>query len=130
MFLSFIVIDQALVKRFLCAALSGDVAVVVKMINAGVPVHSRSEGYTALQLAAMSNRTDVVQVLLQKGADVNKQIDGGWTPLHYAAHWNSTNVIRVLMQQGASTNIKDKYGTTPLDIARELNKEEVVRLLK
>ena len=98
MFLSFIVIDQTLVKRFLGAALSGNVSVVVEMMNAGVPLHSRSEeGYTALQLAAMSNRTDVVQKLLQKGADVNKQIDGGWTPLHYAAHWNSTNVIRVLL---------------------------------
>ena len=102
------------------------------MLDVGVPVDSEGElGMTALQWAAVKNRTDVKELLLSRGADVNKRSGFGHsTALHEAALFNSTNVIEVLLKHGASTNIKDGYGRTPFDTARLENNEAAVRLLE
>lgn len=133
MFISFIEIDPAeFLEHFIDAAERGDTRVVVEMLDAGMPVDSRGVyGYTAVECAALNNHAEVVQLLLKKGANVNKR-DGivGWTPLHVAAWQNSTGVIKVLQQQGASINRKDNFGRIPLDIALECNNEESVHLLE
>ncbi len=53
-----------------------------------------------LRLAAFNGRTDVVKVLLKKGAQC-KANRYGWTPLHYAAYNGHLEVMKVLL--------KDKY---------------------
>ena len=56
------------------------------MLEAGMPVDSRGVGgWTALMYAAEFNNTDVVHLLMQKGADPNKQKDDGLSALHPAA---------------------------------------------
>ena len=117
------------------------------MLDEGVPVDSFDGiGFTALQRAAWSNRTDVIHKLLQRGADVNKRDrDYGRTALHYSAMFNKTlhgsamnnsvmenrtDVIRLLLENGASTTIKDNEGRTPIDLAREWKSQEAVLLLQ
>ena len=115
MLISFTEINPALINRF----------------HYAVPIDSRGEiGSTALHGAAISKQIDVVRLLLQKGADVNKQNDLGWTPLHGAALVNSTNVIRLLLDQGASTNIENNFGEKPIHWARQKYNKETVHLLK
>ena len=102
------------------------------MLDAGVPVDT--EGLflgTALQCAAMKNRTDVPQLLLNRGADVNKRSGFAHsTALHWAAFHNNTDVIEVLLKHGALINIEDRFGRTPIDEARAENNEAAVRLLE
>ena len=102
------------------------------MLDGGVPVDSENKfGWTALQYAAFKNRTDVTQLLLRRGADVNRRSGGDHsTALRSAAYYNSTDVIEVLLKHGASTNIKDRYSRTPIDTARLVNNEAAVRLLE
>ena len=85
---------------------------------------------TALFPAAEFNRTDVIRLLLQKGADVNKRDRNGDTPAHYAAYWNSTKAIAMLINHGASINIKNNRRKKPIDSARRYNREEAVRMLE
>lgn len=102
------------------------------MLNARMPVDSVDEfGFTALMRAAIYNRTDVIRVLLQRGADVNRRsvIDGS-TAIHRAALNNSTDVIRILMQHGATAKVQDNHGRTPVGLARIWNYEEAVRIMK
>ena len=102
------------------------------MLDVGVPVDSvYGLDITALQYAAMKNRTDVTKVLLDRGAEVNKRSGSDYsTALHIAARCNSTDVIEVLLKHGASTYIKDRFGYTPIDRARRENTEAAVRLLE
>ena len=102
------------------------------MIDVGVPVDSENGyGLTALQWAAMMKRTDLTELLLSRGADVNIRIGLDHSAaLHMAALCNSTDVIEVLLKHGASTNIKDRNGRTPIDVARAMNREVAVRLLE
>ena len=121
-----------LVIRFIRAVCDGEVSKVKEMLDVGVPVDSEDGvGLTALQWAAWKNRTDVMELLLSRGADVNKQSDCYHaTALHLAAFCNNTDVIKVLLKIGASTNIKDRYGDTPIDLARLVNNKAAVRLLE
>ena len=77
------------------------------------------------------NRTDVTELLLSRGADLNKRSgDIHSTALHVAARFNSTDAIEVLLMHGASTNIKDRKGKRPIDDARCNNSKAAVRLLE
>ena len=83
---SFTEIDQALADRLLNAARRGNIPEVLEMLEVRVLVDSRNEyGDTPVHLAAYRNQTDVVQVLLQNGAGVNKQTDMSVTPLNAVA---------------------------------------------
>ena len=102
------------------------------MLDGGVPVDSENKfSWTALQYAAFKNRTDVTQLLLRRGADVNKRSGGDHsTALRSAAYYNSTDVIEVLLKHGASTTIEDHHGNTPIDLARQENNKAAVSLLE
>ena len=106
---------------------------MVQLLDGGMRVDSFDEhGLTALQRAALSNRTDVIYELLQTGADVNKRDRHHYGPaaLHWSAMYNSTDPIRLLLRNGASTTIKDNEGRTPSDCAREYYNQEAVLLLQ
>lgn len=77
-----------------------------------MPVYSIDEfGQTAFMYAASKNKTDVVRLILQNGADANNGDRADCTPLHFAARENSTAAIAVLMQNYASTKITSKKVT-------------------
>ena len=68
------------------------------MLQAAFPVDCVVEDdQTALMSAALHKRTDVVGLLLQKGADVNIRDDDGDTSVHCAANGNSPEAIAMLV---------------------------------
>jgi ankyrin repeat protein len=74
-------------------------------------------GLTVLHYAARDGRLDMVKLLVQKGADVNAQMDmdqmmGGETVLHYAVCSGSVEVVKFLVEAGARVEVKDTYGST------------------
>ena len=123
---------QELIVCFLNASWDGDASLVNEMLDVGVPfdidVGFRS---TALKCAAIMNRTDVTQLLLDKGADVDKRSGFDHSAaLHMAVRYDNTDITEVLLKHGASTNIKDHDGNTPIDYAPAYNNEAEVRLLE
>ena len=77
-YISFTEINPTLISSFHYAAYGGDVHEVRQLLDAGVPIDSRGEiGSTALHGAAISKRTEVVRLLLEKGANVNIRNDPG-----------------------------------------------------
>ena len=54
-----------------------------------------------LCLAARIGRANIVQLLLDFGADINQQDDEGWTPLVRARQGQHADVERILLNHGA-----------------------------
>lgn len=71
-------------------------------------------GETPLMLAAINNQLELAQVLINRGADVNKP---GWTPLHYAATRGHREMMRLLLNNDAYLDSEAADGTTPLMLA-------------
>ena len=59
---------------------------------------------------------DAVQLLLDRGADINSYNDAGNTVLH-AAIPRGDKLVAFLVEKGARINARNKAGLTPLDIA-------------
>jgi ankyrin repeat protein len=67
--------------------------------------------YSFLILASELDKWDIVKVLLEEGADPNRQDKWlGSTALHYASHWGRSQVVQVLLDHPKTDpNLKDKY---------------------
>lgn len=59
-------------------------------------------GWTPLMVAAMQGNVDIVQLLLERGADVNTETSGHQNALTFAMEFGHEEVARLLRQAGAS----------------------------
>jgi FOG: Ankyrin repeat len=75
------------------------------------------EGMSALYLATIYGRLDLIEQLVRGGADVNEQGREGMCPLHVATACNHLNIIDYLIIKGADINKKNREGLIPLHIA-------------
>ncbi|MDP9172020.1 MAG: ankyrin repeat domain-containing protein, partial [Acidobacteriota bacterium] len=66
--------------------------------------------------ACMYGRQDVVEFLLDHGADLRDPADLGATGLHWAAGAH-LNIVRLLLQRGAPLEVTNKWGGTVLEHA-------------
>ena len=82
---------------------------VKALISAGskINVIDFYSGYTPLHLFCQKDFFEGIKLLLEAGAYVNVQNDGGNTPLHYATH---NKIKKILIKFGADTTIKNNLG--------------------
>jgi ankyrin repeat protein len=69
-----------------------------------------NRGNTPLHWAYGSD--SAVRVLVELGADIDRQDNDGWTALHYAAASTQSSCVDLLIALGADVNLIDRWGTT------------------
>lgn len=62
----------------------------------------------------MTLNTEIIQLLIQHGSDLNQHDDDGETALNFAAIRGHTEVAEALIEGGASIDIPDRYGQLPI----------------
>jgi ankyrin repeat protein len=87
-------------------------------------------GRTPLHLAATHCHTNVVALLLDKGAKIDPRAAGGTTPLHLAAQGGCVEVVNLLLAKGAKVNARDDQNRTPLDRAMQWHQDAVAELIR
>lgn len=74
--------------------------VVKKLFQlADVNIRARQHGQTALMLAVSHGRLDMVQMLVEAGADINIQDDDGSTALMCAAEHGHIDIVKYFLNQ-------------------------------
>ena len=102
-------------------AMAGGVDQVRNLLDQGADVNGVSSflGVTALIGATSMDQTAVVQLLLARGADVNKA-GLTTTPLTEAAVDGYPDMVRILIDKGADVNKKDNDDETALMKANKI----------
>ena len=86
----------------------------------------RTNGTTPLVQAAEINRPDMVDLLLEHRADVEKAKRGGFTPLLVSAYRGNLKITEILLEKRADINKAASLGQTPLFMAAQNGHKEVV----
>ena len=92
--------------------------------NGQTPLHI----FAGVYLAGTGN-TEIANLLIRQGADVNARNYDGFTPLHHAAKWNNSKTLALLIRKGGDVNARNSDGFTPLHYAAKWNNSEILALL-
>ncbi|MEI0603594.1 ankyrin repeat domain-containing protein [Brachyspira alvinipulli] len=85
---------------------------------------------TPLMNAAYRGNTNIINMLLENGANINYTTDFGMTALMMAASFNQFEAAKLLLENNADTSITDEYGRTALDLAKLEDYKDIVELLE
>lgn len=72
---------------------------------------------------------EIVKVLLENGADPNQRDESGDAPLHDRNLWQKQGFVAALLAGGADPNLPGLGGSTPLHIAVSVGNEPMAELL-
>lgn len=121
------------ISPLMLAAMNGHVAAVKTLLEMGSDINAQIETNrnTALTLACFQGRHEVVQLLLEKKANVEHRAKTGLTPLMEAASGGYVEVGRVLLDYGADVNAPPVPSSrdTALTIASDKGHVDFVELL-
>jgi len=76
-------------------------------------------GLTPLHIASRDGFQSIVQILIQKGAELNIQENHQWTPLHYASRYGHNQIVELMLSAKCEIGPKDDR-VFPVDILKHL----------
>jgi ankyrin repeat protein len=123
---------------------------IKRLIELGENVNFKAGNSIApLMLAAMFYKSDIAELLIQKGAKINEYDVTGWSPLFYACHYfsepraidvvsfqprnrdksDANATVQLLLQNAADGSTLDDFGASPMTGAGAWANAGTIRLL-
>ncbi|MEX2467382.1 MAG: ankyrin repeat domain-containing protein, partial [Gemmatimonadota bacterium] len=109
---------------------NAEMAGVLLYAGAESEATTRLGGYTPLHLGSRLGHAEVIEALVEQGADVSARTTTGAMPLHLAAGSGDVPAVTTLLQRGAEVDGREGvYEQTPLMWATAQNRIEAMRAL-
>ncbi|CAH8283844.1 ankyrin repeat protein [Mariniflexile fucanivorans] len=86
------------VNSFCVSIAKGDIETVKKLISRGEDVNKKSDGMTPVMYAAKYNRTEILELLIEKGANLKAKSDKKMTAADYAKLHGATDAHAIIEQ--------------------------------
>eukprot|EP01118_Nematostelium_gracile_P006791 TRINITY_DN2191_c0_g1_i1.p1 TRINITY_DN2191_c0_g1~~TRINITY_DN2191_c0_g1_i1.p1 ORF type:complete len:258 (+),score=92.92 TRINITY_DN2191_c0_g1_i1:177-950(+) len=108
-------------------AKANNVKRVRELLDSGVDIDGKDydHGNTALHSACSNGSTQTMELLIQRGAQIDPQNDRGFTPLMVLVTKRYDALALWMIKKGASLTIKDKKNYTALDMAQGFFQNEM-----
>ena len=91
---------------------------------------SRATGMSRLHVAVRLGRGEMVELLLEKGADIDAHDGDRDTSLHLAVETGNKGLVQLLLAKGADINVHNNKGETALSVAKRVGKTELADFLQ
>ena len=116
------------------AAHNGKCDCVRLLLDGGAEIDEMVRGASALGAACGGQHTDIVKLLIERKADVNRRVEDAGIlrlvePLHNASGRGHADVVQLLVEAGADLMDLDICGRTPLDCATANDELECAKIL-
>lgn len=115
--------------ELLLAAISGDIEAVRRLIPLVRDIDAPSHNQIALHHAALNGRLEIVKMLLDAGAHIDRYDMDGTTPLMCACMGNDPETVFLLMRRRANLALVDSFGRSAMFYAATHEGALVVRAL-
>lgn len=112
-----------------CAIKLDSIIMVRWLLARGADIDHKIDGNTALHEAILCNYREIVDILLDHGADPNVEDSLSRTPLYLAVYNEDVEVVSILLDRDANIEISDNTGKTPLHRAAIAGSEKIAQLL-
>lgn len=122
-------VDEWGSTAMLMSAREGEMDSARVLLRARADVEGRGGAMTPLAAAALRGHTQMVQLLLRAGADLNAVGLNDQTPLMNAVKLNRLDTVRVLLKAGARMQVTDRAGDNLLVVAITEDFPEMLTLL-
>ena len=98
------------------------------------PNQPKKDSVTPIFLATVFPPPDVndlfiANLLVERGADVNRRSDTHDTPLIWVGFYGHVPIAKFLLEHGADVNAVDQFGQTPLNMAERQHHEDMISFL-
>lgn len=125
--------DPVLNEKLIDSIKEKDLKLVEKLIKKGADPNgvATSGKNTAFHIALYVNDTNIIQLLIKYGADIEKPDQSNYSPLSIAARLNNTEIINFLIDKEIDVNHinNNTIQSTALMDAAETNAVEAIKLL-
>lgn len=117
-------------STLILASYRGNFEVAKYLVNIVQDIDYQSPEGTALMAAVMRDNISLIEILLEKKANIDKTNHSGVTALMLAIQFQKVEIIKILLQNNANKFLKDKEGKTAFEYAINTNNEAIINLLK
>ncbi|KAI1866878.1 uncharacterized protein JN550_007425 [Neoarthrinium moseri] len=121
--------DNEGMTALMSAAEKGHAFLVKQLLESSAAISADVYGRTPLDYAVRSGNSNVVELLINHGADASAADKDGWTPLHSASQQGNVELVQLLINHGANGLTCNGYGDTSLNIAQAFDHTEIVKLI-
>ena len=112
----------------LAAIQAGNLTKVQQFLEDNEDINTSYAGYTLLCAAVKTDQKEIVEYLLENGANMNK-MSNEKTPLMYAAKYGRLAIAKILVQRGVDKKVENSRGRTALDYAYRYKKPKLIVFL-
>lgn len=109
---------------------SPETDIIGLLIEAGADVNKQSRNHGALSAAAITNRVEILKLLILAKANIDEIGKDGFTPLHWAAAEGSLECLKILIDAGANLSALDNNSFSPLYHACQNGQLRIIDFLK
>ncbi len=122
--------DKNEFSPLILASYRGNFEVAKYLITIVKDVNYQSPEGTVLMAAVMKNDIELIQLLIEKNANLDLTNKTGVTALMLAIQFKKIEIIKILLQHKANKLLKDNEGKTAFEYAVNTNDDIIIQLLK
>ncbi len=132
--LSFPVLYEEIQMEFWDEVIEGDLQGTKESLRKGAVIdmldtRTKKTGRSGINWAAWHGHVEILEFLLENGADINYQNMSGYTPIHHAIENCKIKALRFLLSYGADVSIPSYNGKLPIETAHE-NCKKAIKIIE